>query len=77
MIRIWADLWDKGMHAQHGAPDCRSAARALCESGYRVVLYPTGKKLSDTDVGVACDTDEEILAVVWLCPGIDDNGPRQ
>lgn len=76
MIRIYPTLWDRHLHAQKGAPDHRQAARALCESGYRVVIHPD-KKFSDSEVAVSCDTSEEVLAVTWLFPGVDDDGPVQ
>ena len=76
MIRIYPSLWDACLHVQRGGPDHRAAALALIESGYRVVIHPD-KKMSDSSIAVSCDTDEEVLAVTWLFPGVDDDGPLQ
>lgn len=75
-IRIYPTNWDRYLHAQGGAPDHRQSARLLAESGFCVCVHPD-RKHSDSEVGVSCDTDLEILAVEWLFPGVGTDGPVQ
>lgn len=70
-IRIFPRLWEREMCIGHGAPGPEESARALAASGYCVVVHPDSKRMSDTEVAVSFDTDEEGLAVLWLVPEID------